>query len=94
MTELKSMFTMASSIGNQSKVKDKKTSTGLKDTFLEHYLDGMAASYKKRCGGNSKQQGLDEFTQELPENVYSPVWCIKGNTSLEISIKGNTYLKQ
>ena len=39
MTELKSMFTMASSIGNQSKVKDKKTSTGLKDTFLEEPMD-------------------------------------------------------
>ncbi|KIM65614.1 hypothetical protein SCLCIDRAFT_14846 [Scleroderma citrinum Foug A] len=78
ITELKSMFTMASIVGNQTKVKDKKTSSGLKDAYLEYYLDGMAASYKKRRGGNSKQQGLDEFIQELPENIYSPVWHIKG----------------
>ena len=79
ITELKSMFTMASIVGNQTKVKDKKTSSGLKDAYLEYYLDGMAASYKNRRGGNSKQQGLDEFIQELPENIYSPVWHIKGN---------------
>ncbi|KAL4078903.1 hypothetical protein V8B97DRAFT_2021242 [Scleroderma yunnanense] len=78
ITELKSMFTMASSIGNQSKIKEKKTATGLKDTYLEYFLEEMAASYKKKHGGNSKQQALDEFIQGLPGNVYSPVWCIKG----------------
>jgi hypothetical protein len=79
MAELKSMFTMASSIGNQTKVKEKKTSSGLKDTYLEHFLDGMAASYKKKHGGSSKQQALDEYIQGLPKNIYSPVWHIKGN---------------
>lgn len=83
ITELKSMFTMASSIGNQSKIKEKKTATGLKDTYLKYFLEEMAASYKKKHGGNSKQQALDEFIQGLPENVYSPVWRIKGNAWLK-----------
>ena len=72
------MFTMASSIGNQTKIKSKKISTGLKDTYLDYFLDGMAESYKKKHGSSSKQQALDEFVQGLPENVYSPVWHIKG----------------
>ncbi|KAI6007742.1 hypothetical protein F5J12DRAFT_921093 [Pisolithus orientalis] len=76
--ELKSMFTMASTIGNQTKIKEKMTSTGLKDTYLEYFINGMAASCKRQHGSSSKQEALDVFIKGLPENVYSPVWCIKG----------------
>lgn len=72
------MFTMASFVGNQTKIRNMKTSTGLKDRYLDYFLDGMAASYKKKHGNSSKKQALDEFIQELPDNVYSPVWRIKG----------------
>ncbi|KAI5992358.1 hypothetical protein F5J12DRAFT_726969, partial [Pisolithus orientalis] len=75
--ELKSMFTMASTIGNQTKIKEKMTSTGLKDTYLEYFINGMAASCKRQQGSSSKQEALDVFIKGLPENVYSPVWCIK-----------------
>ncbi|KAI6155653.1 hypothetical protein BKA82DRAFT_4326751 [Pisolithus tinctorius] len=76
--ELKSMFTMASTIGNQTKIKEKMTSTGLKDTYLEYFINGMAASCKRQQGSSSKQEALDVFIKGLPENVYSPVWHIKG----------------
>ncbi|KAI5996522.1 hypothetical protein F5J12DRAFT_907093 [Pisolithus orientalis] len=76
--ELKSMFTMASTIGNQTKIKEKMTSTGLKDTYLEYFINGMAASCKRQQGSSSKQEALDVFIKGLPENVYSPVWRIKG----------------
>ncbi|KAI6028155.1 hypothetical protein EDC04DRAFT_2605807 [Pisolithus marmoratus] len=81
--ELKSMFTMASSIGNQTKIKNIKTSTGLKDRYLDYFLDEMASSYKKKHGNSSKQQALEEFVQKLPNNVYSPVWHIK-DTPVEV----------
>ncbi|KAI5998470.1 hypothetical protein EDC04DRAFT_2976335 [Pisolithus marmoratus] len=61
--ELKSMFTMASSIGNQTKIKNIKTSTGLKDRYLEYFLDGMASSHKKKHGNSSKQQALEEYVK-------------------------------
>ncbi|KAI6144100.1 hypothetical protein BKA82DRAFT_4331110 [Pisolithus tinctorius] len=76
--ELKSMFTMAATIGNQTKIKEKMTSTGLKDTYLEYFINGMAASCKRQQGSSSKQEALDVFIKGLPENVYSPVWRIKG----------------
>ncbi|KAI6147878.1 hypothetical protein BKA82DRAFT_4329899 [Pisolithus tinctorius] len=81
--ELKSMFTMASTIGNQTKIKEKMSSTGLKDTYLEYFINGMAASCKRQQGSSSKQEALDVFIKGLPENVYSPVWRIK-DTPVEV----------
>ncbi|KIJ60407.1 hypothetical protein HYDPIDRAFT_177473 [Hydnomerulius pinastri MD-312] len=76
--KLKSMFEMGSLVGNQTKIKEKKTSSGLKDTYLDHFLDYMGMSYKKKRGNEAKQQALDECISGLPKNVYSPVWRIKG----------------
>lgn len=73
------MFEMGSLVGNQTKIKQKKTSSGLKDTYLDHFLDYMGRSYKKKCRNETKQQALDECISGLPKNVYSPVWRIKGN---------------
>lgn len=78
IAKLKSMFVAASSVGNQTKVKSMKTATGLKDTYLDSFMDRMSMSYKKIHGKDSKQKVLDEFKQTLPENVISPVWRIKG----------------
>ncbi|KAI5982275.1 hypothetical protein F5J12DRAFT_908289 [Pisolithus orientalis] len=64
--------------GNQTKIKEKMTSTGLKDTYLKYFINGMAASCKRQQGSSSKQEALDVFIKGLPENVYSPVWHIKG----------------
>ena len=72
------MFTTAATVGNQTKVKAMKTATGLKDTYLEVFIDRMAKSYKNKRGVEQKQNALDEFKQSLPVNVLSPVWQIKG----------------
>ncbi|KAI5982794.1 hypothetical protein F5J12DRAFT_908172 [Pisolithus orientalis] len=64
--------------GNNTKIKEKMTSTGLKDTYLEYFINGIAASCKRQQGSSSKQEALDVFIKGLPENVYSPVWHIKG----------------
>jgi hypothetical protein len=78
VAKLKSMFTTASTVGNLSRVKAMKTASGLKDTYLESFMDHMASSYKKKQGKDAKQKALDDLKQTLPENVISPVWRIKG----------------
>jgi len=55
-----------------------KTASGLKDTYLEFFMDRMALSYKKKRGKDAKQKALDDLKQTLPDNVISPVWRIKG----------------
>ncbi|KAG1749271.1 hypothetical protein EDB19DRAFT_1629684 [Suillus lakei] len=88
--ELKSMFLHASTVGNQTQIKQRKTATGIKDTFFESFLNHLAESYSKIRGGNrAKQEALDRAKETLPENVTSPVWRIKGidphtNTPVEI----------
>lgn len=72
------MFALASTVGNQSKIKALKTSSGLKDTYLETFLGRIAGSYSKKRTKQSKQTALDEFMRTLPGNVLSPVWRIKG----------------
>ncbi|KAG2046570.1 hypothetical protein BDR06DRAFT_985533 [Suillus hirtellus] len=69
IAELKSMFTHASTAGNQTQIKQRKTSTGIKDTFLDSFLNHLAESYCKIQGGNkAKQEALDRVKETLPEN--------------------------
>ncbi|KAG1784306.1 uncharacterized protein HD556DRAFT_1251521, partial [Suillus plorans] len=79
VAELKSMFVDASTVGNQTRIKQRKTATGIKDTFLESFLNCLAQSYSKIRGGNSvKQEALNRVKEMLPANVISPVWRVKG----------------
>lgn len=52
--------------------------TGIKDTFLEVFLERMYLSYKNKAGKSEKQHALDEFRATLPANILSPVWQIRG----------------
>jgi hypothetical protein len=73
------MFVEASMVGNQTRIKQRKTATGIKDTFLESFLDCLAQSYSKiRGGNNAKQEALDRVKETLLANVISPVWRVKG----------------
>ncbi|KAG6819617.1 hypothetical protein H0H93_010245 [Arthromyces matolae] len=65
-------------VGNQTKIKMYKTNTGVKDNFLEHFIDRMQSSYSKITGYLRKQQALDDFITNLPEDPFSPVWRIPG----------------
>ncbi|THH18949.1 hypothetical protein EUX98_g8870 [Antrodiella citrinella] len=78
--ELKSMFTLASSVGNVVNIKTRKTETGLKDKALDSFMERLHASYKKLTGGlHRKQTALDAYIATLPpiEKMMSPVWRIK-----------------
>ena len=78
LQELHSMIAEAGSIGNISKIRVHKTFTGIKDTFLEMFLELMHQSYKSEVSRHDKQVALDNFRQTLPanKNMLSPVWRI------------------
>ena len=58
------------------------TQTGIKDTFLDHFRDKVLSFISKIPKGTTredKQKETNKYVQEeLPEDVYSPVWRIKG----------------
>ncbi|KAG2750187.1 hypothetical protein P692DRAFT_201906126 [Suillus brevipes Sb2] len=62
----------------KTKVKQRKTTTGIKDTFLDSFLNRLTESHCKIRGNKAKQDALDRVKETLPENVISPVWRIKG----------------
>ena len=80
LQELHNIIADAGSIGNISKIRAHKTSTGIKDTFLEAYLKLMHQSYKSKSTRHDKQTALDNFRETLPANIrmLSPVWQIRG----------------
>lgn len=75
---LRSMFAMAKQVRNQTKIKELKTATGVKDTYFEHFMDSMSKSHNKASGTAAKQAALSDFAATLPSDVFSPVWRIKG----------------
>jgi hypothetical protein len=81
LQELNNIIANAGTVGNISKIRAHKTSTGIKDTFLETFLELMHQSYKSKVGGYNKQVALDNFRATLPENMgmLSPVWRIQGS---------------
>ena len=68
----------AGCVGNLTKIRNHKTMTGLKDTFLEVFLGCMYASYKEKTSRLEKQRALDVFRATLLANILSPVWRIRG----------------
>ncbi|KAG6806750.1 hypothetical protein H0H92_010138, partial [Tricholoma furcatifolium] len=68
----------AKTVGNQTKIKVFKTSIGVKDNFLEHFLELIKSSYAKITGYERKQDALDRCMAGLPEDLFSPVWRIAG----------------
>ncbi|KAI9435019.1 hypothetical protein BJY52DRAFT_1131296, partial [Lactarius psammicola] len=80
LQELHTIITDAGSVGKVSKIKAHKTSTGIKDTFLDAFLERMHLSYRDISTRHEKQVALDNFRATLPANtsMLSPVWQIQG----------------
>jgi hypothetical protein len=78
LSELQAIVGEAGSVGNLTKIRNHKTLTGLKDTFLEVFLGRMHLSYKDKNNRSEKQHTLDDFRATLPANILSPVWRIRG----------------
>src|SRR6266702_565394 len=85
LRELEAMVVEAGKVGNLTKIRTHRTTTGIKDTFLEVYLECMYLSYKDK-GRDEKQLALDLFRATLPANILSPVWRIRGESSSFLAI--------
>jgi hypothetical protein len=87
LQELHTIIEYAGSVGNVTKIKAHKTSTGIKDTFLEMFLGMMHNSYKSGSNRQNKQIALDNFRATLPANtsMLSPVWRIRGSFTFTFS---------
>ena len=72
--ELQAIVNEAGGVGNLTKIRNHKTMTGLKDTFLEVFLRRMSDSYKDKVSRPEKQCALDQCRAMLPANILSPVW--------------------
>lgn len=77
-TKLRSYFTEASTLHTKTKVQTMRTESGIKDTYQMHFLEQVFDSYKKKSGRASKQAALEAKLKQLPANILSPVWRIKG----------------
>lgn len=64
--------------------KKTKTRTGVKDTFQDFFTGRMFDHGRKVSGTKAeKQKLLDMFvSDELPKELVSPVWRIRGAISL------------
>ena len=65
-------------VGKKTKVGDLKTEKGVKDTYLDHFLNSMFDSYKRLQGKDAWQRALDAYCGTLPATLISPVWRIEG----------------
>lgn len=86
--ELNTIIENAGSIGNASKIRAHKTSTGIKDRYLEMFLELMHQSYKDKAGKQDKQIALDNFRATLPAGMgmLSPVWRIQGSFTFTLCV--------
>lgn len=62
------------------------TQFGVKDTFLDHFRDKVLSFTSKLPRGTAredKQKAVDKYVkEEVAEEIYSPVWRIKGAFTL------------
>jgi len=90
--QLKSFFTEASKLGTQTKVKQMRTESGIKDTHQMFFIDKIFQSHKKKRGTASKQATLDAYLQTLPDDITSPVWRIKGTYHTQLTTQLSKWL--
>ncbi|KAJ7606697.1 hypothetical protein FB45DRAFT_765011, partial [Roridomyces roridus] len=77
-TKLRTFFQEATTLFTQTKVKNMRTASGIKDTFQLVFLEKLFDSYKKKRGVPARQAALDEAIQQLPAEITSPVWRLHG----------------
>ena len=74
---------LSNGLGNETRIGDIMTKTGVKDTFQLHFIEWMQETYKK-VGAAERKKALDESWKELQElrgtygSMINPVWRFKG----------------
>lgn len=62
----------------QQRVKELKTANGVKDTFLQAFIDKLASSVKGKRGAR-REAALDAAIADLPEGeLRSAIWRLGG----------------
>jgi hypothetical protein len=72
------MFEQSKSVGNQTRIKQTKTESGVKDTYQQHFLDQLHDAYKQKRGAKAKEEALKAHLAQMQDNPTSPVWRIAG----------------
>ncbi|XP_006464096.1 hypothetical protein AGABI2DRAFT_120883 [Agaricus bisporus var. bisporus H97] len=72
---LSSMFNEAVNVGTSTKYKLAKTNTGLKDNFLEFFINKIHAV---RGAAADREAAVHQTLENVPPVPFSPVWWIKG----------------
>jgi hypothetical protein len=75
---LQNYLDQAKTLGNKTALRNFRTEKGIKDTIQESFLDKLFASYAGKRGHQQKQNALDAAVHNLPVDITSPVWRIKG----------------
>lgn len=76
---LDSQVTEAYRVGGNAAFKHLKTRHGVKDTFLQEFLDRLfAISTKRGKTKRDKEESMAQVRRAFPKNIMSPVWRIKG----------------
>ena len=57
---------LSNGLGNETRIGDIMTKTGVKDTFQLHFIEWMQETYKK-VGAAERKKALDESWKELQE---------------------------
>ncbi|KAI0639900.1 hypothetical protein C8Q77DRAFT_1045284 [Trametes polyzona] len=76
--KLQSYFTLASIPGTKTKIKERRTESGIKDTLQLAHLETLFKSYKNKRGYTAKQAALSEAIAQLPDTRTNPIWHIRG----------------
>ena len=80
MAHLEQIFKTASTVGGYTKAKQMRTSTGIKDTFQDTFIERIKSFAKKLRGStDERQRAIDDMiAREFPKDTISPIWRIEG----------------
>jgi hypothetical protein len=67
----------------QKKNTDLRASTGVKDPFLNFFLEKLERLRKKTfLNSEDRETAAHRMLEHFPTNLYSPVWRLKGESSV------------
>ncbi|KIJ46219.1 hypothetical protein M422DRAFT_250259 [Sphaerobolus stellatus SS14] len=77
-THLQTIFKKGAEVYGKTKSENTATKTGMKDTYMLHFLEKIWAASKPARGSSSKVNAIATVLKTLPHNIFSPVWRMKG----------------
>jgi hypothetical protein len=87
LSELRSQFVTAGTVGGMTAFKQQRTASGIKDTFQSFFIDSLfLVARKKGMNKEQKQKKISELMKSFPEEARttSPVWRIKSEFSRDL----------